>query len=136
MYRIQRFGVVRTATVVAVLYALIFGIILVPLVLLGALVGATSDQPFLGGVGLLVGLIVVLFVAAFYAAVGWVFTALACLLYNLAARWVGGIEVAVQVVPPPPMPMVPSTGWGAPSPPPSPPSAPTGPEVPPSAGQA
>jgi hypothetical protein len=35
--------------------------------------------------------------AAFYVAAGWVFTALACPVYNLAARWVGGVTIQVEV---------------------------------------
>jgi hypothetical protein len=34
----------------------------------------------------------------FYPLLGWVFTAIACLIYNFAARWAGGIEVQVERV--------------------------------------
>jgi hypothetical protein len=116
MYRIQRFGVIRTATVVAVLYALIVAIIIVPFIIIAGLLGASAadGSGILAGVGLAVAVVIGLLVAAFYAAIGWIFTALACLLYNLAARWVGGIEVAVEAVPVTPPPAVPTTGWGAP----------------------
>jgi hypothetical protein len=122
MYRIQRFGVIRTATVVAVLYALIVAIIIVPFIIIAGLLGASAadGSGILAGVGLAVAVVIGLLVAAFYAAIGWIFTALACLLYNLAARWVGGIEVAVEAVPVTSPPAVPTTGWGAP------PASPTG----------
>ena len=90
MFRIRRFGVMKTATVVAVLY--------------------------------------MIFV---YGLFGWVFTAIALAIYNLAARWVGGIEVEVETVgPPPPVPT-----WGATLPPSSspptiPPAAPSDPAPP------
>jgi hypothetical protein len=46
-----------------------------------------------------------------------VFTAIALAIYNLAARWVGGIEVEIEsVAPPPPVPT-----WGATLPPSAPP---------------
>lgn len=50
-----------------------------------------------------------------YAIVGWAFTALFCLLYNLAARFTGGIAVQVtREIPPPVAPAV--QGWGQPQP--------------------
>ena len=124
MYRIRRFGVIRTATVVAVLYALVVAIIIVPFIIIAALLGASAGNGsgVLAGVGLGLGLVFGLLIALFYAAIGWVFTALACLLYNLAARWVGGIEVGVEAVPMTAPPALPTTGWGAP---PSNPQAPS-----------
>jgi hypothetical protein len=55
-----------------------------------------------------------------YGLFGWIFTAIVCLIYNLAARWVGGVEVHVEPVAPPPPP----PAWMAPttSPPPAPPT--------------
>jgi len=124
MYRIRRFGVIRTATVVAVLYALVVAIFAVPFVVILALVGvsASGSGGAMVGVGLAVAVVVGLLIAAFYAAIGWIFAALACLLYNLAARWVGGIEVAVEAVAPTTQALSASTGWGA-APPTAPPSA-------------
>jgi hypothetical protein len=48
--------------------------------------------------------------ALFYGIIGWVFTAIACLTYNLVARWTGGIEVQVVQAPPP----EPVPAWGPP----------------------
>jgi len=122
MYRIRRFGVIRTATVVAVIYALVVGIILIPFLIFGALLGAStadSGRGVLAGAGLAFALVIGVLIVALYAALGWLFTALACLLYNLAARWVGGIEVSVEAVPAPPAQVAPTSGWGV-QPPPDP----------------
>jgi hypothetical protein len=55
--------------------------------------------------------------AAVYGVLGWVFTAFACALYNIAAGWVGGIEVQVEpVAPPPPAPLWGPTGTVTPPP--------------------
>ena len=55
--------------------------------------GATS-----GTMGVLfVGVIV----AGIYAVFGWIFTAIACLIYNFIAGFTGGIEFQLEVVPPP-----------------------------------
>jgi Transmembrane domain of unknown function (DUF3566) len=116
MYRITRFNVIKTSNVVAVIYMLIVAIFVIPFLILGFLVGATGSaqaQQFLGG-GLIFGVVVILA----YWLLGWIFTVIACLIYNLAARWVGGVEVHVEPVAPPPPP----PSWMAPTaPPPAPP---------------
>jgi len=117
MFRIRRFGVMKTATVVAIMYMVVVAIFVVPFALLVAIAG-TGDG-LQGGLG---GALVLGVVAIFgYGLLGWVFTALACLIYNLVAGWVGGIEVQVETVaPPPPLP-----AWGTtPQPPPAAPPAP------------
>jgi Transmembrane domain of unknown function (DUF3566) len=120
MYRITRFNVIKTSNVVAVIYMVIVAIFVVPFLLLGFLFGATRGseaQQFLGG-GLIFGVVAILG----YGLFGWIFTAIACLIYNLAARWVGGVEVQVEPVAPPPPP----PAWMAPTAPPSPPVQPPG----------
>jgi hypothetical protein len=126
MVRLRRIGVLRTATVAAVLYAigtLIFFAFIALLVLIGGsnipnLPGGVGSAA-LGGIGVLfVGLIV----ALLYAVFGWIITAIFCLLYNLVARITGGIEMELTTVvaaPPQPVPQ-----W---APPPTPPTPPTGP---------
>jgi hypothetical protein len=98
--------------VVAVAYAITFAIVFIPLALLG-LATQRGGATVVAGI-LLIG--VVLLVV--YPIVIWVGTALACLVYNLAARWVGGIEVQVERPPqmwtqsPGWMPPHPQPGWG------------------------
>jgi hypothetical protein len=116
MHRIRRFGVVKTATVVAVMYLVIIAIVFVPIAILAIVFGASGSG---GGNGIGGGVAVLAFglvAALFYAVIGWIFTALACAVYNLAARWVGGIEVEIEpVAPPPSLP-----AWTASSTPPPP----------------
>jgi hypothetical protein len=116
MFRIRRFGVMKTATLVAVLYMLVIAIIVVPITVIVAL--ARSADSAGGAIGfLLLGLLA----AVFYGLAGWVFTAISCLLYNVAAGWVGGIEVQVEAV----APATPAPAWGPTGTPPTPPSRPT-----------
>lgn len=101
MYRIRRFGVMKTATVVAVMYVVIIAIFVVPFAILAM---AFRSDAAGGGAVLVFGLVA----ALVYGAAGWVITAIACALYNLVAGWTGGIEVQVEAVgPPPPIPV-----WG------------------------
>jgi hypothetical protein len=115
MYRIRRFGILKTATVVAVMYMLIVAVFVVPFLLLALVASPSDSTSSVGGVGgvLVIGLASIVL----YGLLGWVFTAIAAAVYNLAAGWVGGIEVQVETVaPPPPVP-----AWG--TPPPAPPSS-------------
>lgn len=120
MYTIRRFAVMKTATVVAVMYMVIVAIFIIPFALLTVAVGR-GDSAATGMVGILVfGLLA----ALLYGVVGWIITAIACAIYNLVAGWVGGIEVQVDQVMPPPVAQLwaPSAPIDAP-PPPSGPSA-------------
>ena len=143
MYRIRRFGVVRTASVLTVMYLLVFGVFLLFFVLLFGAASSTMTTTFPGGtqsveipgpniVGLFAGL---LFALVLYGVATWVFTALACLLYNFVCRWVGGIEIQLEAAPPPLPDSTLAAGWGAP--PPGPPAGwglpPSGPPAGPSA---
>jgi hypothetical protein len=126
MFRIRRFGVMKTANVVAVIYMLIVAVFVVPIALIGLLI-APSQGSAAGTT--VVGIVIFGAVAILaYGLIGWIFTALAAAIYNLAARWVGGIEVQVEAVaPPPPLPT-----WGAATeatPPAAPPAAPSPPSA-------
>ncbi len=107
MYRIRRFGVLKTATTVAVLYMVVITIFLIPFALLFAAVGsaiptgASNVSLDVGGGMVVFGLVVIVF----YGVATWVFTAISCALYNLVAGWVGGVEIQLDAVaPPPPVP--------------------------------
>ena len=114
MYTIRRFSVMKTATVVAVMYVVIVAIFIVPFGIL-AIASGGGDSGAGAGVSVLVlGLIA----AVVYGVFGWVFTAIACAIYNLAAGWVGGIEVQVDQSAPPPAPQL----WAPSAPPPAPPT--------------
>jgi hypothetical protein len=89
--QIQRFGVGQTAKVFGILYALM-GACFVPIFALIA-VFAPSENSF--GLGLSLAL------PLLYGAMGFVFTALACVIYNVVAGWVGGIEVELGAEAPP-----------------------------------
>jgi hypothetical protein len=121
MYSIRRFGVVRTATIVAVMYVIVVAIVFVPFAGIAAIGGtAISGDVATGGAGFVGILLFGLIAAVAYGAFGWVFTALACLLYNVVAGWVGGVEVQLEAVAPP----VPPPAWTPQgSAPPAPPTA-------------
>lgn len=96
MVRIRRFAVLRTATTLAVIYAIIALVFAIPFALILSVGQVTvtdvSGQTTTMSASPLLALIIPLL----YAVAGWIFTALACLVYNLAARFTGGIGVEVR----------------------------------------
>jgi hypothetical protein len=115
MVRIRRFGVITTSNVAAAIYFVLTLIIVIPIALL---IAAAPQAQFSSGLGTQPSLgpaagIFLLIVPFVYALVGWLFTAIFCLLYNLAARFTGGIAVeVVHEAPPPAAPAL--EGWGHP----------------------
>lgn len=83
--RIRRFGVGQTAKVLGVLYMLV-GLVFVPFFLLAAMFAPNQAGM---GVGFAVAMPVI------YGLCGFVFTAIGCLIYNVVAGWVGGIEIEI-----------------------------------------
>jgi hypothetical protein len=84
--QIRRFGIGQTAKVVAVLYTLL-GLVFVPVFLLAAMF-SPRETGF--GTGLAVALPIL------YGVMGFIFTAIACAIYNFVAGFVGGIEVELE----------------------------------------
>lgn len=88
--QIRRFSVGQTAKVFGVLYALM-GLCFAPFILVFGMM-APEGQAF--------GTIFAIGMPVLYGAMGLVGAALGCVLYNLVAGWVGGIEVEVDQVGP------------------------------------
>jgi hypothetical protein len=84
-YRLTRFGVQETAVAVAVIY-FILGLIFVPIVYLASRAQASSNfSPILMVIGPIC-----------YGLFGYIFTAIACWLYNLVSGWTGGIAITLE----------------------------------------
>ena len=97
---IARFDVVRTANIVAALYAVIVLVIVllfaVPFAFVALVAGQEAGGPGVVAGGVVGGLLVLLLAVVFYGGIGWVMTALVCALYNALAGRIGGIRVEVQ----------------------------------------
>jgi hypothetical protein len=85
--RITHISVGQAAKMFGVLYA-IMGLLFMPFFFVAAK-AAPPGRGFPFGIGF------VLFLPILYGCVGLVFTAVAAAIYNLVARWIGGIEVEV-----------------------------------------
>lgn len=97
MFRIRRFGVIRTANLAAILYALLTLIILIPIALIALAAGPMEFTDSFGRrAAFEVSPLWLLLIPLVYAVIGWIFTALFCLIYNLAAAITGGVEIQLQ----------------------------------------
>ena len=99
---IRRVGVMSMAKLMGVLYGglgLLIGaaFALISIVGGGAMLAGGGEEGALGG-GMMMGMGVAMIVIApvFYGLTGFLAGALTGWLYNLAAGWVGGIEVDIQ----------------------------------------
>ncbi len=92
--RIKRITPLQLGKMLAILYG-IMGLLFMPFFLLMA--AFASHAPTQQRVGFMaLGMGFALFFPLIYAAMGFIFGALGALIYNLVAKWVGGIEVEVE----------------------------------------
>lgn len=91
--RIKRIAPLQLGKMLAILYG-IMGLIFIPFFLLMSL--AAPHLPEQQRVGMMIfGAGFAFFMPVIYAAMGFVSGALGALLYNVVAKWVGGIEVEI-----------------------------------------
>ncbi|NLA75799.1 MAG: hypothetical protein GX846_10090 [Deltaproteobacteria bacterium] len=95
MVRIKKIGVLQTAKLAAILYFIFSAIIVVPIGLITMITGSAlgSDNIISGS---LFGGTFMVIMPIFYAVLGFIFVAIACLIYNLVAGFVGGIEIELE----------------------------------------
>lgn len=96
--RIRRFAVIRTANVFALMYVVLIAVIAIPIILflIPASMTTTAGDGSTATTILVGGIVIALLVMLIYGIFAWIFGAIFALLYNFAARWVGGIEVDVE----------------------------------------
>jgi hypothetical protein len=101
MKEIKKFDVLSVAkiyglsmAIAGLLIGLLFGFIMS---MVGMIAGSMHENPFFGsGLTAGLGILPVIFLPVFYGALGFIFGALGAFIYNLLARWVGGIEVEIR----------------------------------------
>jgi hypothetical protein len=94
MHVIKSVGVLSVAKMMGLIQACL-GVVLIPFFLLIGLAGTLAGRqqsPFAG----MVGLVFAFCMPIFYGVLGFIMGAIGAALYNLFAKWIGGIEVQVQ----------------------------------------
>ena len=91
MQRIKKVGVFQTSKVAAVIYFLLAAVFMIPFGLFTSFAGGDEIPgiPFGGG-------LFFIFLPILYGLMGFVMTAVTCLIYNLVSNWTGGIEVEFE----------------------------------------
>ncbi len=79
------------AKLVAVIYGC-FSLIFIPFFAIAALAGMLSGEEG-AGIAAGMGIVMAILMPLMYIAIGFVATLVGCFIYNLAAGWVGGIEL-------------------------------------------
>jgi len=98
MHVIKSVKVLSVAKIMGAVYAAV-GLLFLPFILLMGLAGSLAPhQEGHGNIGMISSLFFGLFAPVIYGAMGFVIGALSAFLYNVFAKWVGGIEVQVQPV--------------------------------------
>lgn len=92
--RIRRFTVAQTATMGGALYFFL-GLIALPFIWIFTRV-AGSAAGAAGVPGVPFGGAMLILIPILYGIVGFICVAIMCLVYNLVAGWVGGIEVELE----------------------------------------
>jgi hypothetical protein len=108
---IQSVGVFSVAKIAGLVHA-VFGLIFAPIFLLMSMVGAMAGAKSASFSGV-VGIVIAVMMPVFYGAMGFIFGAIGAALYNLMAKWVGGIEVNVAAASPVPYPLQPPGAYPA-----------------------
>ena len=82
----------RAGIVLGVLYGLL-GLVVLPFLLLAALFASRSGAPAVIG-----GIFFAVFIPVIYAAAGFIGGIIGAAIYNLVAKWTGGLEFEVRDV--------------------------------------
>jgi|SRR5271156_5974449 hypothetical protein len=95
MHIVKSVGVLSVAKIMGLIYACL-GLILIPFFLLMGLMGTLAGKqqsPFAG----MIGLVFAFLAPIIYGVMGFIAGAIGAALYNLFAKWIGGIEVQVEL---------------------------------------
>ncbi len=94
MHILKSVGVLSVAKIMGLVYGTL-GLIFMPIFLLVGFAGMMT-----GGRGSVfsgvAGIVLAIFLPVLYGGMGFVMGAISALLYNLFAKWIGGIEVQVE----------------------------------------
>ncbi|UXX77938.1 hypothetical protein N7E81_11230 [Reichenbachiella carrageenanivorans] len=91
MIRVKKFGVLQTAKVVAMIYVIVSLVIIMPFAMIASMF---SDEFFPEFADF--GAAAMLMIPVMYGVMGFIFTAIGCVVYNLIAGFTGGIEIEME----------------------------------------
>ncbi len=86
--KVRRIAPVQLGKIMAVVYAL-FSIVAIPFMLIAVSLSSETSGP---------GLIFVIIMPVLYIIFGFIGGIIGAFIYNLSAKWVGGIEIEIETV--------------------------------------
>jgi hypothetical protein len=92
--RIKRFAPLQLGKIMALIYG-VMGLLFWPFILIGSLFSAHLGSQQRSGM-MAFGVGFVLFIPILYAGIGFIAGVVGAFVYNVIAKWVGGIEVEVE----------------------------------------
>ena len=97
--KLTRMAPLSVAKIYGIIMA-VFGLVIGAFVSIAALFGGLASMAAETGggfFGLFFGVMAILFFPLFYGAIGFISGAIAAWLYNIAAGWIGGIEMEFEM---------------------------------------
>jgi len=91
---IKRFNIVQSALTYATVVGIMMFILLIPFMLIGSAFGGLFQE--MPGFGMGGGIVMLLLAPVIYFGLTFVISAIGFAIYNVAAKWTGGIEVEVE----------------------------------------
>jgi hypothetical protein len=98
MQVVKSVGVLSVAKIMGLVYGCL-GLIFVPFFLIAVLAGAFADQDSSFRLAGVIGFVFAILMPIIYGGMGFVIGAIGALIYNLVAKWVGGVELEIEVRP-------------------------------------
>lgn len=89
--RVKKIGVLQTSLIAAAILFIVSLIFVIPFGLIMALVSSFEASHFA-----IWSLPLIVVAPVLYGIFGFVSTAIVCLVYNLVAKWTGGVEVEIE----------------------------------------
>lgn len=97
--KLTRMGVMSVAKIyglISAIFGLIFGAFLSLMSLFGGAMTMLSGQEG-GAFGFFFGAAAIIILPIFYGIMGFIGGAISCWIYNLAAGWIGGVEMELEM---------------------------------------
>ena len=99
MRKIKSVNVLSVALTAAIVYGCI-SLVFVPFLLLFMSIGAfaalnQANSPF-GALGAVSGIVMIVIIPMIYAVIGFIVGAIGAFIYNLSAKWTGGIALELE----------------------------------------
>jgi hypothetical protein len=93
-YQVKSFKILQTSVMAAVLYFILSLVFVIPMFL----ISLAFPHPSTGVFPMMFGTAFMVFLPFLYAVLGFIFTAIGCLIYNVVANFLGGVAFTLEEI--------------------------------------